>query len=142
MIRFFIPLLVLHVVVAVLGLGSVLAVALVAAASRRAGRDLAQVSTSLAPLLRGSGLSLGVMLITGMLMDVVGRGAFHEWWWFRGSALLLVLTGVLHGLARRLVTRGLRAGAGGDALPKIERLAYAMSVLIAVIAFLMEVKPF
>jgi hypothetical protein len=136
-IRLFVPILVLHVVVAVVGLGSILSVALIAAASRKAGRGSADVSAWLAPLLRFSAISLGIMLVTGILMDVAAGGAFHDWWWFRGSALLLVLTGVLHARARRLVGRGLDV-----ALRGIERLAYGMSALIAAITVLMEVKPF
>ena len=143
MTRLFIPILVLHVVIAVLGLGSILSVALVAAALRRAGRGRAEVSAWLAPLLRFSAISLAAMLVTGILMDVAAGGAFHEWWWFRGSALLLVLTGVLHARARRIVRRELSLDAGRDAaLRGIERLAYGMSGLIAAIAALMEVKPF
>ncbi len=143
MTRLFIPILVLHVVVAVLGLGSILSVALVAAASRRAGRGPAEASAGLAPLLRFSAISLGTMLVTGILMDVAAGGAFHDWWWFRGSALLLVLTGVLHARARRIVGGGLASDAGrAAALRGIEHLAYGMSALIAVIAVLMELKPF
>ncbi len=83
------------------------------------------------------------MLVTGILIDVAAAGAFHEQWWFRGSAVLLVLTGVLNGRARRVVRRGLGPDAGRDAaLRGVERLAYGMSALIAAIAALMEVKPF
>lgn len=143
MTRLFLPILVLHVVIAVLGLGSILSVALVAAATRRAGPGAGQVSAALAPLLRFSAFSLGAMLVTGILIDVAAAGAFHEQWWFRGSAVLLVLTGVLNGLARRVAGRGLGTDAGRDAaLRGIERLAYGMSALIAAIAALMEVKPF
>ena len=143
MTRLFVPILVLHVVVAVVGLGSILSVALIAAASRKAGRGSADVSAWLAPLLRFSAISLGAMLVTGMLMDVVTGGAFHRLWWFRGSVGLIVLTGVLNGLARRVVRRGLGPDADREAaLRGVERLAYGMSGLIAAIAALMEVKPF
>ena len=143
MTSLFLPLLVLHVVIAVLGLGSILSVALVAATSRKAGPSAVQVSAWLAALLRISAISLGAMLVTGILMDAAVAGAYHEWWWFRVSVMLLVLTGVLNGLARRVVGRGLGPGAGRDAaLRGIERLAYGMCALIAAIAALMEVKPF
>lgn len=143
MTQLFLPILVLHVVVAVLGLGSIMSVALVAAISRKAGPGAVPVSRWLAPLLRFSAISLGAMLVTGMLMDVAAGGAFHERWWFRGSVGLIVLTGVLNGLARRVVRRGLGPDAEREAaLRGVERLAYAMSALIAAIAALMEVKPF
>jgi hypothetical protein len=138
----FMPLLVTHVVVSVLGLGSILSIALVAATVRRSRKASADVSAWLGPLLRMSGWSLAAMLLTGVLMDVLARGAFHEWWWFRGSALLLIVTGALHGQARR-AARGLNADdGGGAALRRVERLAYGMTVLVAAIAVLMEAKPF
>ena len=62
---FFIPLLVIHVVVAVVGLGSLLSVAVVAAIARRAERASTDVTAWLATLLRYSAVSLGAMLATG-----------------------------------------------------------------------------
>ena len=139
----FIPILALHVVVAVLGLGSVLSVALLATAARRPTRASADVSPWLGPLLRCSALSLAAMLATGILMDFATRGAFHEWWWFRASALLLVVTGILHGRARRAVGRDLINQDGRDVvLRRVERLAYGMCALVAAITVLMEAKPF
>lgn len=139
----FVPALVLHVVVAVLGLGSILGIALVAGAARRARSAPADVSTWLTPLFRLSAISLGTMLVTGILMDAAAGGAFHEWWWFRGSVLLLVLTGILNGYARRVARRGLGLDTGREAaLRSLERLGYGMSVLVATIATLMELKPF
>lgn len=139
----FMPLLVLHVVVAALGLGSILSVAVVAASVRTSSREAADASAWLTPLLRFSATSLGVMLVTGILMDVVGGGTFHDRWWFRGSGLLLVITGALHARARRIARRQLGSGREQEAvLRSIERLAYGMSALIAAIAVLMEVKPF
>ena len=76
-------------------------------------------------------------------MDALVRGSFHDRWWFRLSALLLVLTGALHARARRIVRRGLEAETGASAgLRGLERLAYGMSVLIAAITVLMETRPF
>jgi uncharacterized membrane protein len=142
-IRLFIPIILLHVVVAVLGLGSILSVAIVAAAARKAGHSSTDVSAWLASLLRFSAISLGAMLVTGILMDVVAGGTFHDRWWFRGSAVLLVTTGVLHARARRLIRRDVGSNRGQDsALRGVERLAYGMSALIAAIAILMEAKPF
>ena len=141
---FFMPVLVLHVVVAVLGLGSILAIAVVSATARRAGVRSADIAAWLGPLLRYSAFSLAAMLVTGVLMDLTTRGAFHSWWWFRASALLLVVIGALHGVARRAVARGLAAERGRDdeMLRRVERIAYTMSALIAAITILMEAKPF
>ena len=143
MTSLFIPTLVAHVLVAVLGLGSVVSIAIVAALARRDRRDSAEVLPWLIPLLRYSAFSLGAMLATGILLDLAAKGVFHGSWWFRGSALLLVATGVLHGQARRTVGLGLAEKTNSDAvLRRIERLAFAMSILIAGISVLMEVKPF
>lgn len=140
---FYTPILVTHVLVAVLGLGSIASLVLVTSSARKQGRGPAEIWPLLDALLRYSVLSLAAMLLTGILLDVAARGAFHNLWWFRISALLLLLTGALHGQARRAV-RGARDGQdGGDAiLRKVERIACAMCALVAAITVLMEVKPF
>ena len=131
-----------HVIVAILGLGSVASVALVASTARRAGRGATDVVVWLGPLLRSSGISLGIMLVTGVLLDLAAAGAFHGAWWFRGSILLLVATAVLHAQARRAVRRPLVTEEDRDAaLRRVERIAYGMCALIAAITVLMEVKP-
>jgi uncharacterized membrane protein len=139
----YIPVLVMHVIVAVLGVGSIASVAVVAATARSAGRGSRDVLAALDPLLRYSAFSLAAMLVTGVLLDFAAGGAFHRAWWFRGSALLLVATGVLHGQARRAVRpRPAGEDAADIVLRRVERIAYGMCALIAVIAVLMEVKPF
>ena len=141
--RLYTSLLVVHVLVAILGLGSIASVAVLAAAAGRAGRSALDALTWLGPLLRYSALSLAAMLATGILLGAASAGAVYEAWWFRGSVLLLVLTGALHGRARRAVRLGLATEGSGDlAVQRVARLAYAMCALIAVIAGLMEVKPF
>jgi hypothetical protein len=93
-------------------------------------------------LLRYSAFSLAAMLVTGVLLDIVTGGAFHEAWWFHGSALLLVVTGVLHAQARRVVRLRLAKEDSGDVvLRRVERIACGMCALIAAITVLMEVKP-
>jgi hypothetical protein len=139
----FTPALVLHVLVAVLGLGSILSIAVVAVMARRAGRDAADALPWLGPLLRLSAFSLATMMATGIILDLAAKGAFSKSWWFRGSALLLVATGALHGTARRAVRSGFRNGSDTGIAPRrVERLAYAMCAAIAGITVLMEVKPF
>jgi hypothetical protein len=143
MSRLYAPVLVIHVIVAVLGLGSIASIAVVAAAARKTGRGMAEVSAWLSPLLRYSVFSLAAMLVTGVLLDLAAGGAFHHLWWFRGSALLLIPIGALHSQARRAVRAGLaHQGAGIAALRKVERIAYGMCALVAVIVVLMELKPF
>ncbi|HXJ38422.1 MAG TPA: hypothetical protein VNH18_04030 [Bryobacteraceae bacterium] len=140
---FYTPVLVLHVVVAVLGLGSTASIAIVAASARRLRRDPAELLPWLGPLLRGSAFSLATMLGTGILLDLSAKGAFRGSWWFRGSALLLIGAGALHGQARRTLRSWAANKADSDTLlRRVERLAYAMCAVIAGITVLMEVKPF
>jgi uncharacterized membrane protein len=132
-----------HVLVAILGLGSVVCIALIAAAARRTGRNTAEAAASLRPLLRLSAFSLAVMLISGVVMVSSAGGGFHGAWWVRASVLLLLVTGALHGLARR----ALRTAPTNDdeaklVLRRVERMAYGMSSLIATITVLMELRPF
>jgi hypothetical protein len=88
-------------------------------------------------------LTLAAMLVTGVLLDLTMSGAFSRTWWFLGSVLLLLATGALHGRARRAVRKGLGEESGNEfVLRRVERMAYGMCALIAVITVLMEVKPF
>ena len=135
--------LVAHVLVAILGLGSVVSVALMAATVRRTGRNAADAAMWIRPLLRVSAFSLAGMLITGVTMIAVAGGGFHRAWWLRLSVLLLVVTGAMHARARR----ALKAEPANDhearlVLQRVERIAYGMSSLIATITVLMELKPF
>lgn len=137
------PVLVLHVLVAVLGLGSTASVAIVATTARKTGRGATDVVAAVRPLLRYSALSLAAMLVTGLLLDLAMNGAFHNWWWFRASVLLLVVTGALHGQASRAVRSELVSNDRTDAvLRKVERLSYTSCALIGMITVLMELKPF
>lgn len=134
--------LVAHVLTAVLGLGSIVSVAVVSATARRAG-GAAGVLPWLGPLLRYGTFSLAAVLATGVLLDLTAGGAFHAAWWFRGSALLLVASVLLHAWARRTVRRGLTKEDESDlVLRRVERIAYGTCALIAVIVVLMLVKPF
>ena len=143
MTHLYTPVLVVHVLVAVLGLGSIASVAIVAAAARRSGRCLTEVAEWLGPLLRWSAISLAIMLITGVVLDAAAGGAFRKSWWFRGSGLLLLATGALHGQARRAVRRGSTRKDDSDILlRRVSRIGYGMCALIAAITVLMEVKPF
>lgn len=95
------PRLVLHVLIAVLGVGSIGTVTLVAWSARRIVPRPTQVPQWFGPVLQYSGISLALMMVTGVLLDLAAAGSFHRFWWFRGSVLLLLLTGALHGLTRR-----------------------------------------
>jgi hypothetical protein len=139
----FLSMLVLHVVVGILGIGSIASVAILATTARKSGRGAAETFSWLRPLLRTSAVSLGVMLVTGGILDFAVKGAFRSSWWFRGSVLLLIVTGALHGLSRRTVRSGVTTEVNSDImLRRVERVAYAMCALILAITVLMVVKPF
>jgi hypothetical protein len=141
--HFHTPVLVVHVLVAVVGLGSITSVAIVAATARRAGRGSAAVLPWLGPLLRYSAVSLAAVLATGVLLDLTANGAFSAAWWLRGSVLLIVATGLLHTQARRAVRLGLAKQDDGDVvLRRVEWIGYGMCALISLIVVLMVVKPF
>jgi hypothetical protein len=137
----YVPVLAAHVLVSVLGVGSVAAVAVVAATARRARSATASALPAIGSLLRYSAISLAVMLVTGILLDFIAHGAFHEHWWLRGSVLLLIATGALNGRARRALRQD-QEGASEALVGRIERMAYGMCVLVGAIVVLMEVKPF
>ena len=80
--------LVVHVLAAVLGLGSITSAGIVATTARRT-QQVAMASIWLFPLLRYATFSLVTMLTTGVLLDFAASGAFSTAWWFRGSVLLL-----------------------------------------------------
>ena len=137
------PVLIAHVLIAVLGLGSIASVAIVSATARRVGHGSIAVLPWLGPLLRYATISLVAVLATGVLLDVTVGGAFHAAWWLRGSALLLVASGLLLALGRRAVRRGLAKQDDSDlVLRRVERIGYAVCFLVAIIVVLMLSKPF
>jgi hypothetical protein len=128
----------LHVLAAILGVGPVVALAI---GSSRAARESAlDRSDILAPLSRWVSLGLGLMLITGILMDVGAGGIFHKAGWFRASGLLLVFIGVLNALARRRL-RTSQSATHPQGLRFVARASWLMCATVAVITLLMTLKP-
>jgi hypothetical protein len=124
-----------HVLTAVLGVGQLVALTRLA----RPGEEHPPWA-AMQRLAAGGGLSLGLMLITGILLEYAVNGGYHNSWWFRISVLLFFTLGGVLGWTRRK----LRAGASsGDAstLIVVGRAAWAMCVIIGTIAFLMQIKP-
>lgn len=125
---------VLHVMVAILGVGQVGAVAIAATSVRRAGISLPPGGGPLAPLLRWTRVSLGLVVLTGIAMNVLVRGAYQGAWWLRLSFLLTVVV--------FLLVRGAGSALREGAWPRVERYAWAACGVVAAIAALMEAKPF
>ena len=134
---------VLYVVVAVLGVGQVGAIAIVASSTRRSGMALAQAATWLAPLLRYTRWSLAVMLGTGIWIDVAAGGVYHHAWWVRLSGILIALTFLFHRRAMATISKAARGeGDAAAAFRGVERAAWSMCGTVALITILMEAKPF
>jgi hypothetical protein len=127
-----------HVLSAVLGAGSVGAVAISAHAASRAGSLRA---TPIVPLLRLTSIGFAATLLTGGALDFATGGAFHEHWWFRLAGLSLIVAGALLGVLRRRARRAL-AGDRETSLAGLAGLAYGASALVAWITVLMELRPF
>jgi len=118
-----------HVIVAVLGAGSIAAIALVSRKERP--RPLA--ASSLPTLLAWASGSLAALLITGIWMDVEMRGVLHTALWFRASAIMLVLTGATLGIMRRQLAAG--------AVARVAVLTIIANALVLAIVVLMERRP-
>ena len=84
--------LVLHVVVAVLGVGHIGALATVASSGRGSGMALPQAATWISPLVRSTRWSLAAMVGTGIWIDVAAGGVYHHAWWVRLSGILIAIT--------------------------------------------------
>src|SRR5262249_9147330 len=87
----------IHVLVAVLGIGLI-----------TAGAILTRPSTGLAPiairsLARWASAAMLVMFVSGMLLDYFSAGAFHHATWFRLAIAASIAAGVVVGYARRAI---------------------------------------
>jgi hypothetical protein len=135
-----------HAIAAVLGVGLLGAIPVTAAFVRRRGAAVVDESDLIATLLRYTLWSLVIVGLSGVLLEVAARGAFHSALWFQGSVALYLVLGFLHGRARRALRKGLRAGADPGArlasLQSVERWGWAMCAAASAIALLMVVKPF
>jgi hypothetical protein len=132
-----------HALVAVLGIGQVLAIAFLAADLRPGSEQLAGTVAVIRRLSRVTSISLGLMLLSGIGLMIPTHGAYGQQWWFRISFLLFLVLGFFNGQ----VGRGLRkvTGPAGDAAAAIGRLrtnAWTMCGLVAIIVCLMAAKPF
>jgi hypothetical protein len=129
-----------HVVTAILGLGEVTAIAIVATTTPARAPVAAPTWGALQALARGTTASLVLMLLSGVLIEYLSGGANHEARWFQLSFAGFLGLGALTGGIRR--TLGKRE-ALGDARTRavVTRNAWVMCAITGVIAVLMEVKP-
>src|SRR5262245_12448925 len=127
-----------HVVVAILGLGQIAGMLVVA---RRADGPVAATTwTTLEDLVRGTTWSLGLLLVTGALVEYLAGVPFHETWWFRISFGLLLVIGAINGVTRRALRKRDKTQ-DAAVLARVRRGAWAMCAGVATVAVLMEAKP-
>ncbi len=120
----------LHAAIAVLGIGQVGAIAILARTSDRA------LVPAIGRLAGTATWSLVLLLITGGIVTYFGPAFFVGMWWFRVSIALFLILGALNGQMRRAFR-----SADKTSLPRIEKLAWTMCVLVLAIVVLMEAKP-
>jgi hypothetical protein len=127
----------LHVITAIFGLGPLTALAVVTTwpSSTPFPQD------RLARLMRIVGWSLLGVLATDCVMIAMTHGALGETRWMKGSFVLFLFLGFLHGLARRQLRRAQRATPPAPPAKALSRILWAMCVVVATITYLMEAKP-
>ena len=129
----------LHVIIAVLGVGQLTALGVVAA-RENAAPDAAKVALrTLGNLTTGVTGSLVAMLVTGLAAEWLSGWAYHGTWWFRIAFLLFLLVGACAGGVRKTLRGG--DADPGKALARIRALAGIMVGLTAVIVALMQLTP-
>jgi uncharacterized membrane protein len=129
----------IHVIVAVGGLGQLGVAALI-------GRNPEWGNVQLLKrLLRGVSGSLVVMLLTGVWLVWLANGAYAHAAWFSVSVLLFLAMGALTGIASATLKKIGAAGgtlASSPLLGKFRMLTMLATLLLLLIVFLMEGKPF
>lgn len=129
----------LHVIVAVGGLGQLVAVPLIAGNPEWGSIPL------LKRLLRGASGSLVVMLLTGLWLLGLEGWTFTHAGWFSLSMLLFLAMGAFLGIASGTIKKIDRSGMPFSKSPmvgKLRTLTMLASIALVLIVFLMEAKPF
>jgi hypothetical protein len=131
-----------HVVVAVLGIGSLASIPITAGFARRASIPLSVSGGIIQALLRFSRWSLAIVFVSGALLDLSVGGAFHSSSWFRASVVLMLFLGFSHARAMRRLRVGLASGIDeGGTLRAVQRWGWTMCATVGVVVVLMEWKP-
>jgi hypothetical protein len=131
---------VLHVIVAILGVGQVTGLTVVAAVARRSPPPSAAIWTALKRLARGASWSLLVMLLTGLWLEVLAGGVHGRSVWFPAAVVLFFVCGALLGMTQRSLRRGEVAG-DASVLSGVATRGGIVCALVAIIAALMQLKP-
>jgi hypothetical protein len=129
-----------HVLAAVLGMGQVAAIVVVARAARHASEPRASEWSALNRFVRTASWSLALLLASGVLIDAAAGGAFHRTAWFRIAFCFLLVLGFLASRARRALGRG-QTIANDAMLDGVERIGWSMCGVVAATVLLMVLKP-
>ena len=137
----------IHVVVAILGLGPLMALALLTkrpplpvAAPRPVPPEPAL--RAFARILRVSQASLGLMLITGITLVAMTHGIFGRQLWMITSVILFLALGASPGLAQSNFKMALGSTTPIMHVERAHHFLLAACGLVVVIAWLMQTKPF
>jgi hypothetical protein len=137
----------LHVIVAILGLGPLMALALL---TKRPPFP-AGVARPMPPepalraflrLLRISQVSLGLMFVTGATLIALVHGAFGRQWWMIVSVALFAVLGGGTGVAQSCFKKALKPAGSVVHVERAHLALVAMCAIVPVIAWLMQSKPF
>jgi hypothetical protein len=137
----------IHVIVALLGLGPLMALALLTrrpplpATAPRPMPPEAALRACLR-LLRLSQVSLGLMLGTGATLIAFTHGAFGHQRWMMVSGVLFVLLGGGAGATQHYFKKALTPSGSIIHVEWAHRFLLAMCVVVAAITWLMQAKPF
>jgi len=132
-----------HVLIAVLGVGVIGALPIVARAARRGGLTPQAIATWAFPLIFSARLSLLLAFVSGAALDFAFGGAFHRAPWFRLAGVLVILTAICLARARAALARATSGSvAQAVALRRIEYWGFTSVAAVACIVVLMEWKPF
>ncbi len=125
----------LHAVTAVLGLGPIVALALLA--SRRTPPEIAKALVFFSRLIQWA---LLVMLATGLWLSLLSGWAVLRQPWMHVSLTLYLVAGALLGLNGPKLRRAVADSTAGD-LSRVRRFALISCALVGGIVVLMVVKP-
>src|SRR5262245_9268727 len=97
-----------HVTVAVLGIGVITAGAMLTR------RSSGVAPTALRSLIRVATAAMALMVVSGILLDYLSSGAWHHTTWFRIAFATTIAAGIAIGLGRRAVGQAIAGKADAD----------------------------
>ncbi len=127
----------LHVATAILGLGPLTVLAVIA--SGPAARSF--TVDRFLQFLRVVGASWAGMFVTGAILIAFTHGALGETRWLRVSFGLFLLLGFLYGMARRQLRKARQSPAPVFPHKALSQILWSMCATTAAITYLMEAKP-